>query len=231
VLVGAVNELVDADLDAATKPWKPIPAGLVSRRGAGLMALAGAGAMVGFGAGFGPLALALLLLGTGLGLVYDLWLKRTAFSWLPYVLALPLLPLWVWTALAGFEPRLLLLYPLGAPAVVGIHLAQALPDVAGDRAAGVRHPASLLGERRAIVACWAATLLAPAGALVALALAPSVAERPAVVIAAASLVLVLVLVDAWLYQRRPRLGVMACFPCVAVGTVALGLAWVVAVAL
>src|SRR6478752_9461363 len=36
--IGAVNELVDADLDAVAKPDKPIPAGLVSRRGARIVA-------------------------------------------------------------------------------------------------------------------------------------------------------------------------------------------------
>lgn len=229
ILIGAVNEVVDADLDAATKPWKPIPAGDVSVLGAVAMAGAGAVAMLVFGAGFGGLPLALLLLGTGLGLAYDLWLKRTPLSWLPYVLALPLLPLWVWAALAGFEPRLLLLYPLGAPAVIGVHLAQALPDVAGDRAAGVRNLASLLGERRAIVACWGVTLLAPALALVLLAVAPWVVERPLPVRLVAGLAFALVALDAALYVRRPRLGVLACFPCVASATVAMGLGWVLGV--
>jgi len=229
VLIGAVNELVDAELDAATKPWKPIPAGLVSRRGAWTMAAVGAGAMVAFGLGFGAPAFALLLLGTGLGLAYDLWFKRTPLSWLPYLLALPLLPTWVWTAVARFEPGLLLLYPLGAPAVVAVHLAQTLPDVAADRAAGLRNPTSLLGERRAILACWTTALLTPALALAFLAAAPDLAHQPAAARLAAGLALALVLLDAALYARRPPLGLLACFPCVASGTVAVGLGWVLAV--
>ncbi|MFN8556010.1 MAG: UbiA family prenyltransferase [Dehalococcoidia bacterium] len=28
--IGAVNDIVDRDLDAAAKPWKPIPAGAVA---------------------------------------------------------------------------------------------------------------------------------------------------------------------------------------------------------
>ncbi|MEZ4496092.1 MAG: UbiA family prenyltransferase [Thermomicrobiales bacterium] len=39
--IGAVNELVDADLDAVAKPDKPIPAGIVSLRGARIVLLAG----------------------------------------------------------------------------------------------------------------------------------------------------------------------------------------------
>lgn len=226
VAIGAVNEVVDAELDAATKPWKPIPAGDVSVRGALIVTFFGLLAMVAFGAGFGPAALALLLLGTGAGLVYDLRFKRSILSWLPYLVALPLLPIWVATALVGFDPRLLLLYPLGGLAVVGVHLAQALPDTRGDRAAGVRNLASALGERRAIVACWAATLSAPA---LALALAPALLDRPLAVRWAALVVAALVAGDALLYLTRPRLGVLACFPCVAVGTVLMGLAWVTAV--
>jgi 4-hydroxybenzoate polyprenyltransferase len=224
--IGAVNEVVDAELDAATKPWKPIPAGDVSPRGALLVAAGGLVAMVGCGAGFGPAALALLLLGTGAGLAYDLWFKRSPLSWLPYLVALPLLPLWVRTALVGFDARLLLLYPLGGLAVVGVHLAQALPDVAGDRAAGVRNLASLLGERRALLACWAAILSAPVLALAALLLAPSLAERPTAVRVAALIVVALVGLDAVLYAVRPRLGVLACFPCVAVAAALMGLGWV-----
>src|SRR5690242_15150974 len=36
VVIGTVNELVDAETDAVVKPTKPIPAGLVTRRGAGV---------------------------------------------------------------------------------------------------------------------------------------------------------------------------------------------------
>ena len=80
---------------------------------------------------------------------------------------MPLLPLWVRTALVGFDARLLLLYPLGGTMVVGVHLVQALPDAATDSAAAVRNRASVLGERRVILVCWAATLSALSLALLA----------------------------------------------------------------
>ena len=47
---------------------------------------------------------------------------------MPYLLALPLLPIWVFTALGQADLRLSFLYPLGALAAIGIHFAQALPD-------------------------------------------------------------------------------------------------------
>ncbi len=224
--IGAVNEVVDADLDAVAKPWKPIPAGEISVRAALVAAAVGLVTMVGFGAGFGPVALALLALGTGSGLAYDLWFKRGPLSWLPYLVALPLLPLWVRTALVGFDARMLLLYPLGGAAIVGVHLAQTVPDVGGDRATGLRNLASILGERRALVACWAATLSAPA---LAVATAPALGADPSVVRLAALVAVALVALDALLYAVRPRLGVRACFPCVAIATVIVGLGWVLGV--
>lgn len=224
--IGAVNELVDADLDARTKPGKPIPAGIVSPRAARVLTAVSLAAMVGFSASFGPASLVLCSLGTGAGLAYDLVFKRTLFSWLPYLVALPMLPLWVWTAVRGFEPRLLMLYPLGALAVVGVHLAQALPDTASDRQAGIRSLSSLLGFRRTRLVCWAATLSAP---LLAAPLAPVLTGRPAPVWWASGLVVGLVGLNAAAFRAGRRLGLATCFPCTAISTAAMGLGWVLAI--
>ncbi len=227
--IGALNELVDVELDAATKPWKPIPSGAVSRRGAAAVLVGGLGMMVLCGASLGGAALLLLTLGTGLGLAYDLWLKRTPWSWLPYVLALPLLPVWVRTAMLGFEARLLLLYPLGIGAVAAVHLAQALPDCVGDRAAGLRNPVSRLGERRSLaVACGLASS-APLAAIAVCLTVPNVVVRSVVVLAAAGVALGLIAIVPVLYRRRRSLGVRAAFPSLAVATVVVALGWVVGV--
>ncbi len=160
--IGAINELVDLPFDTVGKPGKPLPSGDVSIRGARVMVVIGLIMMVAFGWRFGTLPFALLAAGTGLGIAYDLWFKRTLWSWLPYLLALPLLPIWVFAALGRPEPKLLLLYPLGALATVGVHLAQALPDVAIDRAAGLPTASSRLGQRLTFVIAWLTTLSAPA---------------------------------------------------------------------
>lgn len=225
--IGAVNELVDVELDAASKPGKPIPAGLVSRRGAVTVVVVGLFLMVVAGVRFGPAAFALLVAGTGLGLAYDLWLKRTPLSWLPYVAALPLLPIWVRTALLGFDGRLLALYPLGVGAVVAIHLAQALPDSASDRAAGLRNPVSRLGEERTLaLAC----LLAATTPLAALTLGTRwspAGERSTFLAIAVGAALLLVAVTAALYvHNRPR-GVRAAFPLLTLAAIAAAIGWVV----
>lgn len=223
--IGAVNEIVDTDLDARTKPWKPIPAGIVSQSAAINLTVISLIAMLIFSASFGLASLALCSLGTAAGLTYDLWLKRTLLSWLPYLIALPLLPIWVWTSLTGFEPRLLMLYPLGALAVIGVHLSQSLPDITMDRQAGIRGVSSLLDERSALFACWIATLTAP---VLASALAPGLTDRPLNVWAASAIVVTIVTANAVLYIVDRRLGIAGCFPMIAVSTAIMGLSWVLA---
>ena len=227
VLVGAVNELVDADLDAATKPWKPIPSGAVTRRGAWVVVALGLVVMAAFGSRLDHLALLLLILGTALGLAYDLGLKRTPYSWLPYVLALPLLPIWVRIAILGFDGRLLLLFPLGAGAVAAVHLAQSLPDCESDRRAGLRNPVSRLGEPAALrLACILATS-APLFAIVVTTALPGALGNRVLVFVAAMVGLGLIGATMALYRRRRSLGLRAAFPCLATATVVVALGWII----
>ncbi len=168
--IGIVNDLADRALDRATKPGKPLAAGLVTPPAAGaLLTVALVTALAGAVA-FGPRSLGLVAFGTGLGLAYDLRLKRTAWSWLPYLLAIPLEPIWVWVALGRFTPRLLWLYPIGSALLLALHLANALADWQGDGAAGVTGLAQRLGRRRAQATLWVAALL-PAALATALGLA------------------------------------------------------------
>lgn len=222
--IGATNELVDLPFDTVGKPWKPLPSGDVSIRGAWTMVVIGLIMMVAFGWRFGILAFALLALGTGLGIAYDLWFKRTIWSWLPYLLALPLLPVWVFAALGKPEPRLLLLYPLGALATIGVHLAQALPDATIDREAGLETVSSRGGEVRTFVLAWLATLSAPAvGWFAAQRLGASHQLVPIAI--AAGLAVLLLAINVILIRANRRRGAIACFPLVATATLGTGLAW------
>lgn len=227
--IGATNELVDFPLDAVAKPWKPLPSGDVSPAGARGMVVAGLIIMTVFGLPFGPAPFALLALGTGIGVAYDLWFKRTAWSWLPYLLALPLLPIWVFAALGRPEARLLLLYPLGGLATVGVHFAQALPDVVSDREAGLRTATSRLGSGLAFAVAWLATLSAPLLAWGAAgAMGPDRARAP--IVLAAGLTVVFLAANLGLLRVDRRLGVAACFPLVALSALANALAWTIVVA-
>jgi 4-hydroxybenzoate polyprenyltransferase len=227
--IGATNELVDLPFDAVGQPSKPLPSGDVSIRGARLMVVGGLVIMAVCGLRFGIPAFALLALGTGLGVAYNFWFKRTTWSWLPYLLALPLLPIWVFTALGNPEPRLLLLYLLGALATVGVHLAQALPDVTIDRKAGLKTVTSRSGEVHAFVFAWLTTLTAPVlGWFAADSLG---AYHPFLAIAiAAGLAAVLLIVNVILVISNRRIGIAACFPLVAIATLGTALAWTITVA-
>lgn len=225
IAIGAVNELVDVELDRSSRPGKPIPAGLVSERGARIMAVAGVIVMAALSWTFGVDAFLLCALGTGAGVAYSFWFKRTIWSWIPYLVALPLLPIWVWTALSEVDPGMFAIYPVGAAAVVAVQIAQSLPDVGGDRQASVRTLAVALGSTWARNACWGAMILAASSAAV---LAPWLTAHPGRVWVTAMVAAALVGLNAIVWAKDARSGAMACFPCIAVGSGILGLGWTAA---
>lgn len=223
--IGAINELVDVELDRISKPAKPIPAGLVPRRGAWIITIGGLIAMSALSLTFGVESFLLCALGTGVGIAYSFWFKRTIWSWIPYLIALPLLPIWVWVALRSVDPGLLAIYPIGAAAVIAVQIAQSLPDVDVDRQAGVKTLAVALGPIRARIACWGSMILAAA---LAAGFAPRLADHHSRVWIAAAAAIGLVGVNAAIWRWNARSGVMACFPCIAAGAVVLGVGWAAA---
>jgi 4-hydroxybenzoate polyprenyltransferase len=162
--ISAFNDYYDREVDRG-RPDKPVATGAISARTAWLV-----------GAGFAVACMALsLVMGSGLfvlltavglagGLLYDAGLKQTALSWLPFAIAFPTLPLWAYVAVypstAGIPERLLWVWPVGAVLVVGIHLADTIPDLGTDAEAGVRGLAHRLGMRRSLLVCWGAFVVA-----------------------------------------------------------------------
>lgn len=227
--IGAINEIVDLPDDMVGKPAKPLVSGAVSVRGAWAVVIVGLAMMTGFGLSFGVASFGLLALGTGLGIAYDLWLKRTSWSWAPYFLALPLLPIWVFVSVGRWEPRLLLLYPLGALATIGIHFAQALPDVEIDRETGLSTPTSRMGVKRTFALAWLAALSAPLLAWFSATLI-GVESASNSFWVATTLTLMLAIANVALVAIHPRSGLTACFPLIALCTLASALSWTIAVA-
>lgn len=221
VALGVVNELVDVEADRATKPGKPLASGAVSVRGARVMLVAGVTLATFAGAALGWAPLLLCLLGGGIGSAYSVWFKRSRLAWLPYLAALPLLPIWVAVSFGAFDARLFWLYLLGALAVVAVQLAQSVPDVAADRAAGIASATTRLGERRTLLACWGA-LAASAGLVLALGWPAGSTTAAAMGVAAG------VAANALVYARAARRAVLLAFPIAAASTGILGLAWVYA---
>ena len=198
--IGALNDVCDRRADALSKPWKPIPAGAVSPRAALALAAGAAAGAVTLGATLGAVAWLYGLLGLAAGAAYDLGLKRTVLSGLPYLVALPLVPLWAWEASGQAPPTLWWVVPLGLLLGLSLHLANVLPDLEEDAAAGIRHAAHLLGPAWTARLAWAAFLLAAAlggGVLVAL-------DRPLLPYGAAAALSLLLLAGGTLLFRRPR---------------------------
>lgn len=223
IVIGVSNELVDAETDRTTKPSKPIASGQVTLRGARMLLIAGMALMVVAGISLGFASFLILMGGTVVGVAYSLWFKRGSYAWLPYLIALPLLPIWVAVTLDRFEPALLLLYPLGALAVLSVQFAQSVPDVAADRTAGIVTLTTRLGERRTLFVCWAAMLASSMLALGAAIIRTGWDWRLGL---AAVIVAGLTGIDAVLYRKDERAGIMAAFPVVAASTALLGVTWV-----
>lgn len=147
--VGSLNDVIDAPSDAGRKPGKPIPAGLVRPRVAGgIAAVAGlCGVLLAVPSGSATVALALVLL--VLGYAYDLWFKGTAWSWLPFALAIPLFPTYGWLGAAGGLPPIwAVLLPTAVLAGTALAVANATVDVERDQAAGLQSVATRLGRPR-----------------------------------------------------------------------------------
>lgn len=170
--IGAVNDLVDAPLDALEKPQKPLPRGLVTRRSAWVVACSGAALGLGLSAVSGPATVGAAFAVLGLGYAYDLRLSRTALSWLPLALALPVLPAYAWLGATGGLPAgLLLLAPVAVLAGAGLSIANGIVDVDRDGRTGRQAASVQLGRSRAWVLHG---LLLGAAAALALVLAPTV---------------------------------------------------------
>lgn len=147
--IGWSNDLVDADRDARVgRADKPLATGEL-RVGTARVALAVAVAVtvvaslaLGVAAG-----LTHLLLMVGSGWAYNLGLKRTAASAVPYVVAFGSLPAVPWLALD--PPAAPPAWALAAGALLGLgaHLLNVLPDLDDDAATGVRGLPHRLGRR------------------------------------------------------------------------------------
>jgi 4-hydroxybenzoate polyprenyltransferase len=144
--IGAANDWADAAADATARPSKPIPAGLIRRPVAARIAAGAAMGGLVLAALAGLPTLAVAAAGLATGLVYDLHLKRTRWSWLPYAVGIPLLPVFGWIGATGSLPAsFAVLVPIAMVAGAALAVANAVADVEGDLAAGIETVATSLG--------------------------------------------------------------------------------------
>lgn len=194
VSIGALNDLHDAPDDAGRKPGKPIASGLVSVPVARSVTVGGAAVGVGLAAlvdgRLAALAVVVLLIGFG----YDLVAKGTAWSWLPFAVGIPILPVYGWFGAAGELPDFFAaLIPIAMQAGAALAIANARADLERDLAAGTVSVATRLGLDRSWLlhaVLWLATAAVALGWLVFRGAEPL---RTAGVVGAAGLIAALVI--------------------------------------
>lgn len=215
--IGWLNDAVDASRDRASRRTdKPVAQGVLSPRTVGVAAAVAALASVPLALATGAdgrvpvlLTLSLHLLVVAGGWVYDLGIKSTVVSVLPYAFAFGALPAFVVAPVAAVPWWLV---AAGALLGSGAHFANVLPDLAQDAATGVRGLPHRLGARWSV----AATVVLLLAASAVLAFGPSAA--PSVVDV---LVLVAAVVALVVGVLSPRVGLFRAVLCVAVLDVVL----------
>jgi 4-hydroxybenzoate polyprenyltransferase len=178
--IGALNDVVDAPADAIGQPWKPIPAGRITAPAARSVVAGAAGAGLLLAAIVGPVTLAVALAILAVGYAYDVRLKATPWSWLPFAAGIPLLPVFAWVGATTTLPAVFgVLIPAAVAAGAGLALGNALVDLDEDRLAGVRSPAQVWGRAwtsraSSILLAGVAAVAAAAAVLLGLGLLPVV---------------------------------------------------------
>ncbi|MGV8884870.1 MAG: UbiA family prenyltransferase [Microbacteriaceae bacterium] len=197
--VGLSNDWIDAQRDIAVgRTDKPIARGWVSASSVRSAAFVTAALAMALTVPLGLVALAVHTLFIASAWSYNLGLKKTALSVLPYIVSFGSLPLLATTALS--PPTGAAWWALAAGALLGVsaHVANVLPDLADDAATGVRGMPHRLGMR----ACGLliAGSLAAASALIVFGagVAPSVLEWVAL-----AATVILAALCAWLAITRP----------------------------
>jgi 4-hydroxybenzoate polyprenyltransferase len=166
VAVGALNDYVDRVPDAIFQPDKPIPSGLVTPQFALGLAVGSLVVTVALAATFGAASCAVMVIATGGGISYDIWLKPTPFSLAGYLVGFLGLFTWIWLVSEQMAGIFWLVYPAAACVVTAAHLANAAPDIETDALQGLASLTVLLGPRRtlhAIIVLYAAATLPALG--------------------------------------------------------------------
>jgi 4-hydroxybenzoate polyprenyltransferase len=159
------NDYLDAERDRAVlRSDKPVATGALKLRVAGIAAVVALALTLALSAAVGwpggPVALATVLSAWA----YNLGLKATVLSWLPYAFSFGMLP--AVATLSASPPRWPASWTLVAGAFLGVaaHLADVLPDLGDDVATGIRGLPHRIGARATALAA-AAILLTASGVI------------------------------------------------------------------
>ncbi|MGJ8720892.1 MAG: UbiA family prenyltransferase [Salinibacterium amurskyense] len=146
--VGLSNDWLDAERDRASgRTDKPVVSGEVSATQVAGIALGLAATSIVLSLLLGPLAALAHAVFLASGWLYNLGLKATLFSVVPYVAGFGSLPAIV--TLAASTPQLAAPWAIAAGALLGVaaHFSNVLPDLDDDSSTGVRGLPHALGTR------------------------------------------------------------------------------------
>jgi 4-hydroxybenzoate polyprenyltransferase len=229
IAIGSLNDYRDRATDAIAQPYKPLARGLIAPWEALTQVVVASCLVLVLAVPLGPLPLLLVVLIEALGLAYDLGLKGSWASGLLYAVYFPLVPLLAWGVFGRWQPFLPWLLPLGAALGVMMNIANSLPDLEGDLAAGVRGLPHVLGLRRCLLVVWTTPVLVLA-LLWALALTGVVPARLPLMLIATLAGLLPTAVAIWHYRQAPTARTLRDnFYAQALGIVVLAVSWLAAV--
>jgi len=213
--IGVSNDLFDINGDRLARRAKPLVTGAVTVRASQIGALAllfvGLGSAMTLSAATAVLA----AIGLGAGLVYNIWLKGSHWAWLCWWVGFAALPICARVAVHAVQPAIVTAIPLAAGLALSTHLANALPDIEGDRLAGRNTLAARVGVAATRQLMLVVGLSVAALMLVLVAMS-QLRERPALI--GAALYVVAVATATILRVQRP-------FPLVALAAATLALFW------
>lgn len=173
--IGWGNDRLDAGRDVrAERTDKPVAMGTLAKPVIDTATVLALTAAIGLSAALGPIAGPLNLATIACAWVYNLGVKATWFSWVPYALAFGTLPAVATAALP--DPRVPGAWVLCAGATLGVaaNLTNALPDLLGDLHTGIVGLPHRIGAQPSLG--LAALMLL--GATLAVVLGPPSAPRP-----------------------------------------------------
>ena len=225
--IGALNDVIDAPADAGRKPRKPIPMGVLSvAAGRAVTGITGGVGLL-LAVPSGPIVLVIAAAGLATGYGYDLRAKGTAWSWLPFAIGIPLLPVFAWVGATGrLPPAMALLLPAAIAAGTALAIANARADLERDGSAGLASIATRLGLDRGWVVQVA--LLIPVIVLAVGSL--SIGQGPQVALAG-TLIAAAVIVAGLALGRRATPGMrQRSWEIQAVGVAGLAAAWLAGLA-
>ncbi len=162
ISIAMLNDYCDRRLDAASKPGKPIPRGLIHAREALIGGFVMIAIMLILLIQLPLLALLVSLCYLVLGQAYNLGLKSTPFSGIVFALAMPLIPLYAFAGIGRVPYVLFWLIPTGFLLGIALNLANSLPDIEQDAANSAKTLAVVLGVKRSFAVCQSMIVLAAA---------------------------------------------------------------------